>query len=155
MLRFSDTRDRRELLIGLLDYRAALHTAGVRVGLQWVNGSFVEDTIHRAQREPSDIDLVTFFQLPDERTQGQWLQDNRSLFDPKANKCQYGVDAYAVVLDGGDLLSMVRKIAYWNSLWSHDRNHRWKGYLEIDLASDDDAAARAALDEAANGEVAG
>ena len=85
----------------------------------------------------------------------KWLQDNRSLFDPKANKCQYGVDAYAVVLDGGDLLSMVRKIAYWNSLWSHDRNHRWKGYLEIDLASDDDAAARAALDEAANGEVAG
>ena len=155
VLRFSDTRDRRELLSGLLDYRGALHAAGVRAGLQWVNGSFVEDTTQHSRREPRDIDLVTFLQLPDERTQGEWVQDNPSLFDPRANRHQYGVDAYAVVLDPGDLFSLVRESVYWNGLWSHDRNHQWKGYVEIDLSSDEDGAARAALDEAANREVEG
>ena len=153
VLRFSDTRDRLKLLSGLLDYRASLHAAGVRVGLQWINGSFVEDTTRHSGREPKDIDLVTFLQLPDERTQVQWAQDNPFLFNPGANKRQYGVDAYVVVLDAGDMLSLVRKSAYWNGLWSHDRNQQWKGYVEIDLSSDEDEAARAALVEAANREV--
>ncbi len=153
VLRFSDTKDRRKLLTGLLDYRASLHAAGVRVGLQWVNGSFVEDTVRHSGSEPKDIDLVTFLQLPDERTQVRWTQDNPSLFDPRANKRQYSVDAYVVVLDPGNLLSLVRETTYWNGLWSHDRNQQWKGYVEIDLSNDEDEAARAALVEAANREV--
>ena len=90
VLRFGDTGDRRKLLRGLLDYRAALHAADLRVGFQWVNGSFVEDTAQHAQREPNDIDLVTFLQLPDERTQAQWFQDNPSLFDPRLAKAVMG-----------------------------------------------------------------
>ena len=155
VLRFGDTGDRRKLLRGLLDYRAALHAADLRVGFQWVNGSFVEDTAQHAQREPNDIDLVTFLQLPDERTQAQWFQDNPSLFDPRTSKDRYGTDAYIVVLDRGSLPSLVRESAYWNSLWSHDKSRQWKGYLEIDLSDHEDAAATAALDEAVNREVEG
>ena len=132
VLRLGDTVDRRALLTGLLDYRAALHAAGVREGFQWVNGSFVEDTTQHAQREPGDIDLVTFLQLPGGRTQAQLAQANPSLFDPRTNRLQYGVDTYAVILDAGDLPYLVRRSAYWNGLWSHDRNRQWKGYLEID-----------------------
>ena len=153
VLRFGDTHVRRELLRGLLGFRAALHSAGLWIGFQWVNGSFVEDTTQHAQREPNDIDVVTFFQLPDERTQAQLVRDNPSLFDQEANRHQYGLDAYNVVLDVDNLPYVVRRSAYWNSLWSHNRNLQWKGYLEIDLSGDEDEAARAALDEAAIVEV--
>ena len=50
-------------------------------------------------------------------------------------------------------VSLVRVAAYWNSIWSHDRRHQWKGYLEIDLSPDEDAAARGVLREAAIREV--
>ena len=130
-----------------------LHAAGVRDGFQWVNGSFVEDTTQHAQREPRDIDLVTFLQLPGECTQEELAQANSSLFDLRANRRQYGVDTYTVILDAGDLPYLVRMSAYWNSLWSHDRNRQWKGYVEIELSDIEDAAARAALDRADTREV--
>ena len=120
-----------------------------------MNGSFVEDTMQRAQRKPNDIDIVTFLQLPDDKTQAQLFDYDPSLFDPMKSKALYGVDAYAVVLDSGDLPYLVRRSVYWNSLWSHDRNYLWKGYLEIDLASDEDAAARTALAAAASQEAEG
>ena len=153
VLRFGDTTARRALLNGLLDYRAALHAAGLQDGFQWVDGSFVEDTIQHEQREPNDIDVVTFFRPPEESTQDQLAQANPSLFRPGAIKRQYAVDAYTVALDTGDQIYLVRMTAYWNNLWSHDRNRHWKGYLEIDLSDDEDAAARAILGEAANREV--
>lgn len=93
VLRFGDTGTRRSLLSGLLDYRAALHTSGVHVGFQWVNGSFVEETSH-TRREPRDIDVVTFFHLPEGQTQLQWANENPTLISPQASKQQYGVDAF-------------------------------------------------------------
>ncbi len=153
VLRFADTAARQTLLIGLLDYRAALHSAGVLDGFQWLNGSFVEDTMQNAMREPNDIDVVSFLHLPAGQTQEALVKANASLFDPKATKGQYSVDAYSVVLDADNLPYLVRRTAYWNNLWSHDRNQQWKGYLEIDLSDSEDAAARAQLEESANLEV--
>lgn len=148
VLRFGDTSARRKLLTGFLDYRAALHAAGVWDGFQWINGSFVEDTMQHYRREPNDIDVVTFFRCPSEQTQDLLVQANPSLFDPRDNRSQYCVDAYTVVLEIDDLPYLMRRTAYWNSLWSHDRRHRWKGYLEVDLTDSEDATARAALDSA-------
>ncbi len=148
-LRFGDSTIRRDLLSGLLDYRAALHAAGLLEGFQWIDGSFVEDTTFHSGREPGDIDVVTFFRLPAEQDQSALIDANPAIFDSKANKLLYGVDAYTVVLDTGDLPYLVRLTAYWNSLWSHDRNHKWKGFLEINLSDSDDAAARAMLNESA------
>ena len=153
VLRFGDTSARRKLLTGFLDYRAALHTAGMREGFQWINGSFVEDTMHRYLREPKDIDVVPFFRCPRGQTQAQLVQANPSLFAPGANRRQYCVDAYTVVLEIDDLPYLVRRTAYWSSLWSHDRSYRWKGYLEISLSDSEDVTARAALDRATTQEV--
>lgn len=155
VLRFGDTTDRRSLLGGLLGYRAALHTAGLRDGFQWVNGSFVEDTTRQERREPNDIDVVTYFRTPEESTQDQLVEANPDLFHPAAVRRQYQVDAYTVALDTGNQPYLVRVTAYWNNLWSHDRDRHWKGYLEIDLSDDEDAAARAILREAASREVEG
>ncbi len=151
-LRFGDTQERRRLIAGLLDYRAALHAAGLQDGFQWIDGSFVEDTMVHSQREPADIDVVTFFRLVGGQEQQTLVEENPSLFDPRANRRRYGVDAYTVDLDGGNPSFLVRTVAYWNSLWSHDRNQNWKGYLEVDLLGSDDAAARAVLDESAGRE---
>ena len=150
VLRFGDTTARRTLLTGLLDYRAVLYAAGIREGFQWINGSFVEDKRGHSEQEPSDIDVVTFFHTPAEQTQEALATANPLLFEARR---RYGVDAYYVDLDSGDLSYLVRMSAYWSSLWSHSRNGQWKGYLEVTLSDDEDAAARAVLDETANREV--
>lgn len=62
-LRFGDSTARRNLLSGLLDYRAVLHAAGLQEGFQWIDGSFIEDTTFHSGGEPGDIDVVTFFRL--------------------------------------------------------------------------------------------
>ena len=154
-MRFSDTAKRRTLLTGLLDFRADLHTVGVLQGFQWINGSFVEDTTYHSQHDPNDIDVVTFLRLPSGHTQARLNDDNPSLFNPGATRRLYGLDAYTVVLDAGSLPELVRKVVYWNSLWSHDRSQQWKGYLEIDMSDSEDATARAALNEAFVREVEG
>ena len=148
VLRYSDTASRRILLNGLMDFRAALHTVGLRQGFQWVNGSFIEHTMHRSQQEPRDIDIVTFFSLPDTLEEPQLMKDYPLLFNPPANKQRYGVDSYFVGLDSTDISYLVRRIVYWYGLWSHDRTNQWKGYLQIDLSDIEEATARAALDEA-------
>ena len=133
MLRFGDTTARRTLLAGLLDFRAALHAAGVHEGFQWLNGSFVEDKMGRSEEEPSDIDVVTFFHTPAGQTQEALVTAYPLLFNPKATKNQYGVDAYTVALDSGNLRYLVGRVAYWSGLWSHNKNGQWKGYLEVAL----------------------
>ncbi len=148
-LRLGDTATRRKLLNGLLDYRANLHAADLRDGFQWVNGSFVENTEQRDHRAPNDIDVVTFMRLPRGQSQAGLAEANPSLFDQDANRNLYGVDTYTVVLDTHDPIFLVRVASYWNSVWSHDRRLQWKGYLEINLSGDEDAAARAVLQQAA------
>ena len=60
--RFTTTLERVALIEKFLEYRAALHEAGIHRELQWINGSFVED-IEQSPRErpPRDIDVVTLF----------------------------------------------------------------------------------------------
>ena len=56
-------------------------------------------------------------------------------------------------MESGNLRYLEERVAYWSGLWSHHKNGQWKGYLEVALPDDEDAAARAVLDEAANREV--
>ena len=104
-------------------------------------------------REPSDIDVVTFFQLPPGETEIRLLEANEALFNPAITKAQFGVDGYSVVLSGCNLSYLVKKVTYWQSLWSHDRNLRWKGCLEIDLADCEDFKASGILEMDAIQEV--
>ena len=39
----------------------------------------------------------------------------------------------------------VQSIAYWYSMWSHRRDGLWKGFVQVDLDSAQDADARAVL----------
>jgi hypothetical protein len=148
--RFATSQRRREILAGLLDYRDALRTAGVADGVQWFDGSFVEEL---SGREPNDIDVVTIFAPPsswsDPIAMRAALVANRALFDPRQSKTTYLCDSYFITLQPGDQLATIALVTYWYGLFSHRRStQEWKGLVEVPLASDD-ADAAVALEEVA------
>jgi hypothetical protein len=150
VLRFGQTQPRLVVLDGFLKYRAALHSAGLVSGFQWLDGSFLENVEILEARAPNDIDVVTFFDLPAGKSQMYIQQQFPDLF-PSSRiahqklKDTYCVDAYYEDL-GKPPSRLVRQSSYWYSMWSHRRNQAWKGYLQIDLAPNDDSSAIAQLD---------
>ena len=141
--RFAISWERSLILQGFLDYRAALYSAGIVAGFQWVNGSFVEHKEVRSQDDgpPSDIDVVTYFYPP-----ATGNADYVRLFDPAATKQQFNVDAYGVELGRPLVPAIVEDIAYWYGMWSHRRTDKiWKAFLKVPLDPNADAAASQAL----------
>ena len=150
VVRFGNTEARRTLLQGLLEFRAALHALDLVGGFQWIDGSFLEDIETVERRQPRDIDVVTFFRLPEGRSQTSLEEASAELFDPQAAGRRYRVHAYFVQLSEGEPELLVEQCTYWNSLWSHRRNGQWKGYLQVDLAPAGDREAMANLDLMSN-----
>lgn len=93
-----------------------------------------------------DIDLVTFFYIPDGYNGPTLLQRYPGLFNPEFVKYHYAMDAYFVELNQIRIEESIEQALYWYSLWSHTRTERWKGYVQVDLTPDHDAAARAKLE---------
>jgi hypothetical protein len=144
VLRFSDTTERRAVLSGFLNHRAALHKVGLVEGFQWLNGSFLEQVELLEGRPPNDLDVVTFYRLPEGKTQRDILDADPSLFDHDQLKTHYRVDAYFADL-GTQAEQLTRRSVYWYSMWSHRRNRVWKGFVQVDLAPTEDASALATL----------
>jgi hypothetical protein len=132
-----------------LRYRGRLHVAGLTTGFQWLDGSFLENIELIETRDPNDLDVVTFFSLPVGVTQQQVLSLAPDAFPTNSSeratvKSVYFVDPYFVSL-GSRAPLLVRQSAYWYSMWAHRRNSAWKGYLQIDLDSGEDALAAVQL----------
>ena len=151
VMRFSTSKERAKILAGFLGYRAALHGAGLTVGFQWLDGSFMEHIeIGHRQRPPDDIDVVTFYRMPVGMTQMSLVAGSPGLFpeteaESDALKARYSVDAFAFSL-GMSGERLVDHGAYWYGVWAHQRDtFKWKGFLQIDLAPSEDAAAHALL----------
>ncbi|QDE41033.1 hypothetical protein FIV34_18410 [Luteibacter pinisoli] len=109
-------------------------------GIQWINGSFVEDSESSRGRPPSDIDVVTFASLGKARSTHeqvvQAFRANADLFNNLSVKAAHGCDAYVV----DTALSTERLIAstgYWANLFGHQRDTcRWKGIVMVKLVDD-------------------
>lgn len=144
---FGTSHRRCEILDGLLRYRAALRQSGMTEGFQWLGGSFVEDIELLESRSPNDIDVVTFFNL-DYDGQVAAVSAAPELFteDNTYLKDHFLVDGYYVSL-GNEPTLLVHDANYWGSLWAHRRDAVWKGFLRINLDTNDDEALTA-LDEA-------
>ncbi len=145
--RFAITPERVEILRGFLDYRAALHTAGLTQGFQWLDGSFLEDKETTMGVAPGDIDVATFFVLPTGTTQAEIAARDPLVFGPdgQARKDRFHVDAYLLSLEATPQ-RLVANSVYWSSLFAHSRrNFLWKGFLQVALASGEDASAIALL----------
>ena len=145
--RFGHTSKRRRLLMGLLEFRADLHKAGLLRGFQWLNGSFAENVEGEKGEDPCDIDLVTFYRVPDGYTQSTLFSQYPDLFRHGTIKADYGLDTYFVTLNQVNPEEVVTRSTYWYSLFSHRReDYAWKGYVQIDLAADRDVEARNELE---------
>ena len=136
---FAISPERTTVLRGFLDYRAALHAAGIIVGFQWVDGSFVENIEALEGREPNDMDVVTFCAVPEE--------EYAYLFNNPAVKANFHIDAYLCRVDLPLISERVELIAYWYSMFAHRRNGLWKGFVAVDLSPFEDLDARSALNE--------
>lgn len=143
---FATTPDRIKILRGFLDFRAELHKLGVQQGFQWLDGSFVEDIENLELHSPNDIDVVTFFHLPEGETQASLYNKNKSLFDKHQAKATFCVDAYTHILGEPTKDYDVRQISYWYSMWSHRRNDMWKGFIQVELGPTSDHNMRKHLD---------
>ena len=149
--RFGDTDRRRNLLSGLLNFRAELHKAGLSQGFQWIDGSFVEDVETIRGRPPNDIDITTFFYIPKGQTQDSLMTQLPALFDRGSIKERYGLDAFLLPLNQIRTEILVRRLTYYYGLWSHTRGDmQWKGYPQVDLGDSQDTDARAELDRMSN-----
>lgn len=144
--RFATSKERCQILLGLLEYRKALYQSEITAGFQWLNGSFMEQVEMLESRAPRDIDVVSFLDL-NNLNQEALLQVSGDLFDQQQVKDRYAVDAYfiqiGIALDKG----LTNRIAYWYSMWAHRRNGVWKGFLQIDFDPSKDAEARMLLQE--------
>lgn len=140
--KFALSEERVDILNGLMDYRGALHGAGLVHGFQWLDGSFLENIEDTEARPPNDIDVVTFFELPPGQTQSTLFPTIVNLIDSDETKQNYRVDAYPFVLSSGMSEAAVRQTAYWYSMWSHRRDGTWKGFLQVDLSPAGDQLGR-------------
>lgn len=138
--RFATSAERCEILHGYLEHRKNLHRIGLRDGFQWLDGSFIEYIEVIEGRPPKDIDVVTFLRITDEFLEQLAADDLRFLLDHNWIKQRFKVDFYPQsLLDEAEIV--VSMTSYWYSMWSHRRTMQWKGFLKVDLAAHDDAAA--------------
>ncbi|WP_455171337.1 DUF6932 family protein [Azospirillum largimobile] len=144
--RFGTDANRIDILGKWLAHREALRTLGVPGGLQWLDGSFVEN------KTPNDLDVVSFLKPPASlREPREWraiFLQNPSIFNRTEVKLKYRLDAFFINLDGSPeaLVSFSR---YFLQLFSHQRDtFLWKGMLEVSLNDPaDDADALTLLTE--------
>lgn len=141
---------RENLLFGLIEYRKLLAARGYTDGLQFIDGSFVENVEVRENRDPGDIDVFSFLMRPPAYQQDQTLWANvgfpewtSELMDRDRNKVRFLLDTYGVAVDQHGPLTLINETVYWYSLFSHRRVTRdWKGFVRVPLNPTDDAAAR-------------
>lgn len=145
--RYATSVARVAILDGLLNLRSECRVRGI-VGFLWLGGSFLEDIETLEQRDPNDIDAVTFIREP--ITPAAVAAAVSSPIDLRTRpyvKVTYRVDHSFVELRS-PASKLMNATYYWYGLYSHRRNDLWKGMLEIQLesTSDDDDAARRILE---------
>ena len=149
--RFATSVGRREILGHWLEHRRMMRLLGVDAGFQWLDGSFVED------KEPNDLDIVTFFRRPlDAQTSieiGQLMRANPETFIRAPIKAVRRLDAMFVDLNGSSE-GIIDATRYWCGLFSHRRvDDLWKGMVKVSLAAaDEDLAGLFLADAAAENE---
>lgn len=152
--RLGNSPRRRHLLRNLLAYRALLRAGGFETGLQFLDGSFVENVESHSGREPGDIDVYSLLDIPPRylqdpalwQTQGYafWRDEvqNRRL-----NKQRFALDTYATLIQELSFFQLIENVIYWYSLFSHQKvTFAWKGFVAVSLDETDDHAALSMVD---------
>jgi hypothetical protein len=150
---FGTTPHRRQLLRNLIAYRALLAQEGYLGGIQFIDGSFVEN-VEALNRNPSDIDVFSILSAPPRylTDPGAWQATglpfwNAEVANRGLNKQRFSLDTYAVLFEERQAqpMNLISDIIYWYGLFSHQRDtFAWKGFAGLAL---DPAADQAALSQ--------
>jgi hypothetical protein len=146
------TDERRQILLGFFELRAALRQLGVTSGFQWLDGSFAEHAEQTRGRAPNDIDVVTYFQPippPPANIPPTVAALLPVIADRNSTKLRFRVDHILIPLAStpdrlADARRLVDDVRYWFGLLSHRRSDDvWKGMLQLplDTAAEDVQAA--------------
>jgi hypothetical protein len=151
---FGTTPHRCQLLRNLIAYRALLTKGGYVGGIQFIDGSFVENVEALESRSPGDIDLFSILNAPPKyRTDpAAWQATglpfwNAEVADRHLNKQRFSLDTYAVLFEElqAEPMNLISGLIYWYGLFSHQRTtFAWKGFAGLTL---DPAADQAALSQ--------
>ena len=148
---FGTTAHRRQLLRNLIAYRALLAGEGYVGGIQFIDGSFVENVETVAGRDPGDIDVLSILNVPPRyvTNPAAWQANGfpfwqAEIVDRNRNKDRFKLDTYAVLLEElqAQPMSLIDHVIYWYSLFSHQRDtFAWKGFAGLALDPIGDQAA--------------
>lgn len=139
--RFATSKQRQDILMGLLNFRERLQSLGLLSGFQWLDGSFLEDIESQEGRPPRDLDIITFYWGYDNAFQQQLVQQLPEFRDRNLAKQSFFLDHFG--FDTGiHPYATIEITRYWVQLFTHNRNRVWKGMVKIELNTPaDDAAA--------------
>lgn len=145
------TPHRKQLIVNLITYRHMLATEGYVSGIQFIDGSFVENVETIANRPPVDIDVFSVLNVPPKylTDMSAWQATGlpfwqTEIINRDRNKQRFGLDTYAVLFEerAAQPMNLISDIIYWYGLFSHQRGTlAWKGFagLALDPASDQTA----------------
>lgn len=151
--RYAFNKQRISILNGFLKFRSRMYAIGIDSGFQWVDGSFTENIELTEARPPNDIDVVTFFYVPEEHSQQSLMMQHAKLFHPQHagwRKDYFMVDAYWQPLSSTPE-TLVESAVYWYSMWAHKRDLSWKGFIQVPLSESDDIQAINILEKLISG----
>jgi len=148
ILRFATSKKRINILKSFLDFRRYFYDLNVTRGFQWVDGSFCQDVEAIEGRDPGDIDVVTFFYVPEEPLTPEIIEGIQNLIDSEYTKPRFNVDAYGMQLGTEFSPATVKLLSYWYSMWSHRKSdNMWKGFVQVPLSPDEDYEAKTILND--------
>lgn len=131
-MHFATSKERVEILKGLIKFRDQLQNFGVVEGFQWLDGSFTENIEVTENRAPRDLDIVTFYKNLSKQQSLTIQQSFPDFIDFNISKQNFKLDHYPV--DYGFRAEItVESTRYWLQLFSHNRLSIWKGIIRIEL----------------------
>ncbi|MCC5941014.1 MAG: hypothetical protein JJU37_05680 [Balneolaceae bacterium] len=130
--KFSTSKERINILKGLVRFRLKLNDFNIQYGFQWIDGSFIENIEISESRSPRDIDVVTFFAGLNDSDQSSIISSFPEFMHPELCKKSFSVDHYPVDYSFKPDFT-VEATRYWLQLFTHSRTNIWKGILRLPL----------------------
>jgi len=146
---FGTTPHRRVLIRNFIAYRSLLATDGYESGIQFVDGSFVENVEVIQGRDPKDIDVFSLLSVPKKyfSDSAAWHANGfpfwqNEIVDQAKNKDRFSLDTYAMLYEELQPVSLIKNVIYWYGLFSHQRDtYAWKGFVAVLLNPAEDKSA--------------
>lgn len=130
--KFAFSKDRIEILKGLVKFRQRINENGIIYGFQWLDGSFLENIEKSENRPPNDLDIITFFGGLTSENQSLIIASFPEFADSILSKNSFKLDHYPVDYSYHPYFT-VERTRYWIQLFTHKRNGIWKGILRLSL----------------------